>query len=444
MKNIVLAMVMLMSITTQAQEKWTLRQCLEYAMQNNITLRQDKLQELSATEDRKQSQAALLPSLSASTNHTVGYRPWQDAGIATVSNGTVSTKVRKTYYNGTYGINTSWTVWNGNKNHNQVKLNKLYEQQAHLNTLQSANTIQEKIAQLYVQVLYTNDAIAVTRQSLAASKKNEERGEQMVEVGSMSKAELAQLTAQRATDEYNLVDAETKLAGYKLQLKQLLEITGDQPFDVATPTASDEQALQDIPALSSVYEQALLTRPEIKNAQIDLQASDLQIKIARSGHMPTISMTGGVGTSTTTNNSNEWGRQIKTNFDASAGVGVSVPIFDQRKTRTALNKSIIEREKAMLAIEQQRKTLYQKIETFWLDALTNQQKFRSAQVSVESAQQSYDLLSEQFQLGLKNIVELMNGKTNLLKAQQNMLQSKYVTILAQQMLQFYQGSEIMM
>ena len=164
MKNIVLAMAMLMSITTQAQEKWTLRQCLEYAMQNNITLRQDKLQELSATEDRKQSQAALLPSLSASTNHTVGYRPWQDAGIATVSNGTVSTKVRKTYYNGTYGINTSWTVWNGNKNHNQVKLNKLYEQQAHLNTLQSANTIQEKIAQLYVQVLYTNDAIAVTRQ----------------------------------------------------------------------------------------------------------------------------------------------------------------------------------------------------------------------------------------------------------------------------------------
>ena len=98
----------------------------------------------------------------------------------------------------------------------------------------------------------------------------------------------------------------------------------------------------------------------------------------------------------------------------------------------------------MLAIEQQRKTLYQKIETFWLDALTNQQKFRSAQISVESAQQSYDLLSEQFQLGLKNIVELMNGKTNLLKAQQNMLQSKYVTILAQQMLQFYQGSEIMM
>ena len=439
MKNIVLAMAMLMSITTQAQEKWTLRQCLEYAMQNNITLRQDKLQELSATEDRKQSQAALLPSLSASTNHTVGYRPWQDAGIATVSNGTVSTKVRKTYYNGTYGINTSWTVWNGNKNHNQVKLNKLYEQQAHLNTLQSANTIQEKIAQLYVQVLYTNDAIAVTRQSLAASKKNEERGEQMVEVGSMSKAELAQLTAQRATDEYNLVDAETKLAGYKLQLKQLLEITGDQPFDVATPTASDEQALQDIPALSSVYEQALLTRPEIKNAQIDLQASDLQIKIARSGHMPTISMTGGVGTSTTTNNSNEWGRQIKTNFDASAGVSLSIPILDQRQAKTNISKARIQKEQALLDLQDKQKQLYQTIEGYWLDANTNQQKFRAAMTTVESEQQSYDLLSEQFRLGLKNIVELMTGKDRLLASLQNQLQSKYLTILNLQMLEFYSG-----
>ncbi|MCH5306774.1 MAG: TolC family protein [Prevotella sp.] len=439
MKKTVLTIAMLASLSAQAQQQWTLRECIDYAMQNNITLRQAKLQKQSATEDRKQSQAALLPSLSASTNQSMGYRPWQETGTTYVTNGTVNNKVRKTYYNGTYGINASWTVWNGNRNYNQVKQNKLAEEQAELEIQETANSIQEKIAQLYVQVLYMNEAIAVNQQSLEASKKNEERGRQMVEVGKMSKADLAQLTAQRATDEYNLVEAQSNLANYKLQLKQLLEITGEQVFEVATPTASDEQALTTIPSLNGIYEQALAQRPEIKNAELDLQQSDIQLKIARAGYMPTISLTGGVGTSTSSNNSKEWNRQIKTNFDASAGVGVSVPIFDGRKARTDIRKARIQQEQALLSIENERKQLYQSVEGYWLDAQSNQQKFRAAQASVESEQLSYDLLSEQFQLGLKNIVELMNGKTSLLKAQQDKLQSKYLTILSQQLLRFYQG-----
>ena len=442
MKRTFLALALLMGLTAQAQKKWTLRECLDYAMQNNITLRQSQLKKQTATETRKQSQAALFPSLNASTNQTVGYRPWKESGTVTVDNGTVNNKVQKTYYNGTYGLNASWTVWDGNKNHNQIKLNRLAEEQAELTMEETANSIQEKIAQLYVQVLYLNEAIAVNQQSLEASKKNEERGQQMLEVGKMSKADVAQLSAQRATDEYNLVEAQSNLADYKLQLKQLLEITGDQPFDVAMPTASDAQALAEIPSLNSVYEAALQQRPEIKNAELSLQSSDVQMKIAKAGHMPTVKITGGVSTSTTSNSTNEWGPQMKTNFDASAGVGVSVPLFDLRQTRTAVNKAKIQHEEALLTIESKRKDLYLDVEGYWLDAQNNQQKFRAAQSSVNSEQQSYDLLSEQFQLGLKNIVELMNGKTNLLKAQQNKLQSKYMTILSLQLLKFYQGETI--
>lgn len=442
MKRTFLALALLMGLTAQAQKKWTLRECLDYAMQNNITLRQSQLKKQTATETRKQSQAALFPSLTASTNQTVGYRPWKESGTVTVDNGTVNNKVQKTYYNGTYGLNASWTVWDGNKNHNQIKLNRLAEEQAELTMEETANSIQEKIAQLYVQVLYLNEAIAVNQQSLEASKKNEERGQQMLEVGKMSKADVAQLSAQRATDEYNLVEAQSNLANYKLQLKQLLEITGDQPFDVAMPTASDAQALAEIPSLNSVYEAALQQRPEIKNAELSLQSSDVQMKIAKAGHMPTVKITGGVSTSTTSNSTNEWGPQMKTNFDASAGVGVSVPLFDLRQTRTAVNKAKIQHEEALLTIESKRKDLYLDVEGYWLDAQNNQQKFRAAQSSVNSEQQSYDLLSEQFQLGLKNIVELMNGKTNLLKAQQNKLQSKYMTILSLQLLKFYQGETI--
>ena len=439
MKKTILALAAMMSlVTASAQKQWTLEDCIQYAIENNITLRQSQLDKQTATETRKQSQAALLPSLSASTNQSVGYRPWTDQGTVTVTNGQVDTKAEKTYYNGSYGINASWTVWNGNQNHNQVKLDRVSEEKAELTVAETANNIQEQIAKLYVQILYTSEAIEVTRQSLETSRKNEERGQQMGDVGSMSKAELAQLTAQRATDEYNLVEAEANLANFKLQLKQLLELT-DQEFDVAIPAATDEQALADIPSLTSVYETALLQRPEIKNAELSLTSSDLQMKIARAGYLPTLSLTAGASTSTNSLSDNAWGSQMKTNLNASGGASLSIPIFDRRSAKTAVNKARLAREKAELALQEQQKQLYSTVEGYWLDAQTNQQKFRAAQLNVSSEQASYDLLSEQFQLGLKNIVELMTGKDKLLQAQQNRLQSKYLTILNQQLLHFYQG-----
>lgn len=291
-RNLLTMLLLLLTCLMFGQKKWTLQECIDYAMLNNITLQQARLQKQAATETRKQSQAALLPSLSATTNQSVGYRPWLETGTTTVTNGTVNNKISKTYYNGTYGINASWTVWNGNQNRNQVKLNKVAEEQANLDIAETANSIQERIAQIYVQILYMNEAIHVNEESLNTSKKNEQRGKEFVEVGRMSKADLAQLTAQRATDEFNLVEAKSNLANYKLQLKQLLEITGEEDFDIAIPEASDEQALGDIPGLGSVYEKALAQRPEIQNAKLSLQSSDLQMKIAKAGHMPTVSLTG--------------------------------------------------------------------------------------------------------------------------------------------------------
>lgn len=430
------------ALSANAQKKWTLTECIDYALQNNITLQQAKLQKKSATEERKQAKAALLPSLSASTSQSFGYRPWLENGVATVTNGTVNSKVNKTYYNGSYGINAQWTVWNGNQNRNQVKLGEVSEQQAELQTETTANNIQERIAQLYVQILYMNEAVEVNKQSLETSKRNEQRGKEMVEVGKMAKADLAQLTAQRAADEYTIVEAESNIANYKLQLKQLLELTGDEAFDIEMLTAGDEQALAEIPALSTVYETALGGRPEIKNAQLGLKQSDIQMNIAKAGAMPTISINGGVGTSTASMSSQNWDKQIKTNFDASVGASVSVPLFDNRKTKTAVNKARIQREQAQLELLDQQKQLYATIEGYWLDAETNQQKFKTALTTVESEQASYDLLEEQFRLGLKNIVELMTGKDRLLSSQQNKLQAKYTTILNRQLLRFYQGEKM--
>lgn len=429
-------------VTGTGTRQWTMQQCIDYAMENNITLQKSKLQKESATEDLKGAKAALLPTFSASTNQSLGYQPWKDTGISTVTNGQVNTKVDKTYYNGSYSLSGQWTVWNGNRNINTIKLDKLAEQSAELQTQETANTIQERIAQIYTQILYLAENVKVNEEMLVTSKKNEERGQEMLNVGKMSKADLAQLSAQRANDEYNIVEAQSQLMNYKLQLKQLLELTDEEEFDVVIPDFSDDRILEAIPSLQSVYEQALLSRPEVERSQLAIKSSDVSVSIAKAGWLPSISLTGGVTTSTNSLSGTNWGTQMKSNVNTQLGVGVSVPIYDGRSTKTQVNKAKIQQLQAQLDLQDLQKTLYTDIQQFWLNAWTNQQKYLAATSSVESARQSYDLLSEQFRLGLKNIVELMAGKDNLLSTQQNQLQSKYLTIYNQQMLKFYQSGEI--
>lgn len=422
-----------------AQKQWTLQDCIDYAMENNITLQKSKLQKESATEDLKGAKAALLPTLSASTNQSVGYQPWKDTGMSYVSNGTVNTKVDKTSYNGSYSLSGQWTVWNGNRNLNTIKLDKLSEEQAELSTQETANSIQERIAQLYSQILYLAENVKVNEQMLETSLKNEERGQEMVAVGKMSKADLAQLSAQRANDQYSIVEAKSQLMNYKLQLKQLLEITDNEQFDVAIPEISDELVLAKIPEMQTVYEQALLSRPEIERLQLAIKSSGVSVSIAKAGWMPSVNMTGGITTSTNSLSGTGWGSQMKSNMTSSLGLGVTVPIYDGRSTKTSVNKAKIQQLQAQLDLQDEQKNLYSDIQEYWLNAWTNQEKYLAAKSSVESAQQSYDLLSEQFRLGLKNIVELMTGKDKLLTAQQNLLQSKYMTILNMQLLRFYGG-----
>lgn len=423
-------------------KQWTLKDCIDYAIQNNISLQKTRLQMLSTKEDVKQAQAELLPSLSFSTSQNVNYNPWPETNRATVTNGYVETSVDKVYYNGSYGLNLNWTVWNGNRNRNQLKLDKITAEQAELDSATTANSIQEQIAQLYVQILYSADAVDVCKQSLETSSVNEARGKEFVNVGKMSKADLAQLTAQRAKDEYSLVEAESNLKNYKRQMKQLLQITSEEEFDVAMPTSTDEMAMETIPTLTSVYTAALDSRPEIKNAQLGIDGSELSIKMAKAQRMPTIGLSASAMTNTTSMSSKEWGTQLKNNFSTGAGVTLSIPIFDNRQSKTAIRKAKIQQQQYQLDLQDKQTTLYSTIENYWLQATTNQSKFRAAKANTTSAQESYDLLSEQFRLGLKNTVELMTGKTNLLTAQQNELQSKYLTILNMNMLDFYKGKKV--
>ena len=417
---------------------WSLQACIDFALHNNTNMQKMQLNVKNAHENIRESEAALLPSLSFNTSHNVSYTPWPEVGSYMVAGSRVQTSVDKTFYNGSYGVSANLMLWNGNRNRNQIKLNQYAEKQAMLDSATTANTLIEQITQLYVQILYSTEAIKVNQESLATSTKNEDRGQEMVNVGKMSKANLAQLTAQRAQDEYAVVQAESALKDYKRQLKQLLQLTNNEPFEVVTPQTTDDMALALIPQLNNVYQQAVAHRPEIKNAELGIESSNLSIKIANAMRQPTISLNAGANANTTTMSHKAWGTQLKNNFGIGAGVSISIPLFDNRQTTTAINKARLQQLNYQLELKDKQTILYSTIESYWLQAYNNQNMFKAAQVTTQSAKTSYALLNEQFSLGLKNIVDLMTGKDNLLKAQQNELQSKYLAILNIKLLQFYQ------
>jgi outer membrane protein len=441
-KHLLTALSMLLTGTVAyGQRVWTLQECLDYALANNIQLQQKRITAASDHEDVLQSKSALFPSVSFSTNQNASWRPFAESTI-NLTNGSMTTNNNSVSYNGSYGINANWTVWNGFRNTNTIKQNKLTEQMAELAVEQQANSIQEQIAQLYVQILYETEAVHVSEEIMKASIMQRDRAQTMVDVGSLARVDLVQLEAQVNQDQYGLVQAQSQLANYKLQLKQLLEIHDDEPFDVVIPDVDDAQLLAIIPNKQAVYNAALEIRPEIQSSKLNIQSSEIAIASARAGYMPTVSVTASMGSNNSSGQNTDFFKQVKNNMSNSWGVSVQVPIFDNHQARTNIRKAKYALQTNELNLQEQQKQLYSTIENYWLNATTSHQQYIYAKANVKSMQESYDLVSEQFNLGLKNIVELTTGKNNLLQAQQQLLQTKYTALLNSAMLNFYAGENI--
>ena len=266
----------------------------------------------------------------------------------------------------------------------------------------------------------------------------------MMRQGQMSKADVAQLEAQWKSAEYDIVSTETQILNYKRQLKALLELELGAPFDVAGNVPSDDQVLLPIPSAQSIYEQALNTRPEIKMAELSIEAADMSIDIARRGYYPSIGVSASAGDSHYSASRDGVGKQMKQNVNLSGGVNISVPIFDNRRNKSAVEMAKLQKLNSQLDLQDRKNALASTIENDWLNANSYQQRFRSARAKVESAEVSYEVLDAQFRNGLKNIVELRQGYDNLISAKQDELQSKYMALLNLQLLKFYGGEVIEM
>ncbi|MFR2005272.1 TolC family protein [Alistipes putredinis] len=410
----------------EASKTWTLQECLDYAYQNNIQVRQSRNNQLSGIEDTKQAKAALFPSLVASTTQSYTNYP----SFEVTDNNS---------YTGTYGITAGMTIFEGGKLRTEVKRQKVQNQMDALSVEESVNDIRIAIVQAYMQCLYAADAVRINRSTAEASKAQRDRAEEMLRTGSISRVDFAQLQSQYSSDEYQIVVAGSTLDNYKLQLKQLLELDIMEEMNPAVPGVKEENVLKALPPKNEVYETALKVMPQIRRGELGIEAAKLEEKSARAGFFPSISLSASVGTGHMSNNDFESGSQIWNRFNENVGLTLNIPIFSNRKNRTAVNKAKIALNDSYLEWTSLQKELLRNVESAYLDAVSAQAQYLSAREKEKYARESYELTSEQFRVGVKNTVELITAQNEYSAAQQQVLQAKYLTLLSIELLNIYQG-----
>lgn len=442
-KNPFKIVCLLLGLSTSglAQNVWGLQDCIDYALKNNIQIQKNKVSEEKGDVALWNRKGALFPSLSFSTNQNMGYRPFTQV-MAVVQGDQVTSTSNNVTYQGSYGLNASVTLWNGGINYKNIKEQALQNEITKLQTEQSELSIQEQIAQIYVQIMYTKEALKVNEQLLKTAQAQYDRGIEMQKQGQMAKADVIQLEAQLSSAKYDIANTQAQLNNYKRQLKSVLELDINQDFDIKGDTPTDEKVLEVIPSILEAYNQALTSRPEIKSAELGIEQANMQLDIAKRAHYPTVRASASLGSNHSSGSQDNWGTQMKSNLNMSAGVTVSVPIFDNRQIATNIRNAKLNQVNSQLDLQDKKISLSNTIEQYWINAYSNQQSYLAAKARVKSQEASYELLNEQFLNGLKNTVDVLQGRDNVINAEQSMLQSKYTTLLNIQLLKFYTGEKI--
>ena len=415
-----------------AQEKpaqWTLQTCLEYALANNIQIKQSRIDELSGLEDTELAKAQLFPSLSADI--TQGYVNYPSSNAA-----------ENHSYSGNYSINANWTLFDAGRRNKAIKQQKLQNEMDRLTTEENEDEIRIAIVQTYLQVMYAMESVEINKNTVETAKAERDRAEELYKAGSISAVDLAQLESQYSTDKYQLTVAETTLDNYKLQLKQLLELDITEEIQLTMPEIAESEVIAPLPEKEIIYATSLAVMPQVRNRELAIQSAELEKKRAKAAYWPTLSMNAGIGTGHLSGTNYSFGNKIWNNFNESVGISITIPIFAQRENKTAYNKAKLAITTSQLDLLNTQKELLQEVESAYLDATSAQSQYLSASERLAYVRQSFELTEEQFFLGMKNTLEMLTEKNNLLNAQQEVLQSKYMAIMSIQLLNILQKKPV--
>jgi outer membrane protein len=278
--------------------------------------------------------------------------------------------------------------------------------------------------------------------TLISSESQNERAKILFESGYIAESNFAQVQSQYSKDKYALVLANNTLNLLKLQLKQLLQLEINDTLIVQFPVLDDTQVLKALPVKQDVFNTALNTMPEVENSKVNMDVAVIALEIAKAGLLPSLSLSASLATGNSSLASENYATQLGNNFYQNAGLSLNIPIFNKKLVKSSISKAQIGIETAKLSYAETQTNLLTEVETAYLDAVSAQSRFQAANEQLKYMLVSYSLVEEQFNLGMKNTVELLTEKTNYLTAQQEYLQAKFTAILNYKILDFYQNIPI--
>ena len=437
--SLIAAAIMLVVFTgAQGQSLWSLQKCIDYALQNNIQIKQQVLNSEYYNNQLQQAKFNRLPNLNANFQNSTSFGR---------SLGPDNTYLDMNS-NSTYGgLSSNITIWNGFTVANSIKMADM-DLRANLEDLKKGkDDIMLNIAASYLEILFADELVVVAEDLLKITQLQIDRTTKLVEAGSLAKGSLLEIEAQYSREELNVVNAQNRLQLAYLALYQLLEVPSTESFKIEKPTLPEIGANLTLLNSMDVFKNAVQLKPAVKSAEFKLESARNQLAVAKGNLMPSLSLDANYN-----NNYNylmnnvfpnvAFGEQLKSHQRYGFGISLNIPIFNRYQAKTGVSNAQIQLENTELQLQNTKNVLRKDIEQSYTNALAAFKRYVSNQKTVVSSKEAFRYTEEKFNVGMINSVEYNQSKNNLSKAQSDLLQAKYEYIFRTKILDFYNGQTI--
>lgn len=438
--KIILFVSILISITCYSQKKWTLKECVDHALENNISVKQNKLSIDSSIKDKEIAKGNFLPSFSASNSNSYS------EGLSSDATGVLrNTKNFSSSLSGTL----SGTIFNGFINLNTYKQAELGVKSSELDFEIIKNDISLNVVNTYLNVLFAKENLEVAKVQAEISNKQIERANVQFDAGAIPKGDLLNVKSTAANDLQTVITQDNNLNLALLNLSQLLQVAYNG-FDVADIEINSPSASLLYNNSNVVYEKALKNRPEIEKAELSIENADLNYEINKGAYYPTVSYTGSLGSSyynqfnnlLPTQTNDAFFDQLNNRFTYGASLSVSIPIFNRFQTKNSVAKAVISKEQTELSLESEKLRLQQTIEQAFLDAKAAAKTYEASKISLDAQKEAFKNAQVSYDYGSMTVFDFDQVRTRLVNAEANLIRSKYDYVFKTKVLKFYFGENI--
>lgn len=436
MKKILLPIGLLLASYQMQAEEWSLRKCVDYAVEHNISIKQRENVKRQQQLQLSNAKNSRLPNLDGSVSQNFSF------GRGLTSDNTYTNKSTSST---SFSLGTSVPLFTGLRIPNMIKLNQLNLEASTADLEKAKNDISVQVAQAYVQILYSMEIADVARRQVSIDSMQVVRLQAMIDNGKASEAELAQQKATLAQGRLTATQAQNQYEQAVLTLTQLLELPSADKFTVERPKVGDIDSNNEKYSVEAIYAEALGVKPEVRAEELRLKGSEYNINIARSGWYPQLSLSAGLGTNyykTSGFKGESFSDQMKNNFSQYIGLNLSVPIFNRFQTRNSVRSAKIERETQQLQLDNVKKSLYKEIQQACQAANAASAKYASSIEAGKSSNAAFRLMQAKYENGKANITEFNEAKNNLMKAESDLAQAKYEFVFQTTLVDFYRGKAI--